>query len=530
MGDYDAVFIGSGHNALITAAMLARAGWSVLVLEKNDRPGGFVRTDALTLPGFLHDTYSTAHPLFVTGPAYAALGPDLAERGLRYLNTDIPGGVLTADGRTAVVYSDMAAMTAEADRLAPGDGAAWGSMIQGFAQYAGPVFGLFGMSLGSPEATALIRGLMLSTEGIGLSPFAADFLITARDLLETRFQSDVLRAMVVPWLLHAGRGPDDANSGFWLPLFLMALQSGGVPTPVGGSEQLVRALVRLIEEKGGVVRSQSLVQRVVIDGGAAAGVMLAGGEVIRARRAVVASTNPDQLYLKLLEGSGVVTPSVEKQARGFRYGRGAVQIHLALSEPPAWPDPRLGKGGLVHITSGLDGVSRSVNEAVRGLLPAEPTIAFDVPTALDPARAPEGKAVARLQMLDVPRRARGDAAGVIDVGDGSWTEDLKERFADRVIELASRHVPNLKASILARYTISPADLAAYNPNAGDGDPYGGAHDLAQSYLLRPMAGQPGCRTAVPNLSMVGAATWPGHGVSGGSGYILAQELLQKGAG
>jgi phytoene dehydrogenase-like protein len=525
MSDHDVVFIGSGHNALVTAAMLARAGWSVLVLEKNDRPGGFVRTDALTRPGFLHDTYSTAHPLFVTGPAYAALGPDLTERGLRYLNTDIPGGVLMADGRTGVVFSDMAAMMAEADRLAPGDGAAWGAMIQEFAAYAGPVFTLFGMSLASPEATSLIRGLMLSSGGAGLSTFAADFLTSARDFLEARFKSDVLRALTAPWLLHAGRGPEDANSGFWMPLFLMALQSGGVPTPAGGSEQLVRALVRLIEDKGGAVRSQSFVKRIVIEGGAAVGVEIEGGDVIRARRAVVASTNPDQLYLKLLRGSGVVTPSVEKEARGFRYGRGAVQIHLALSEPPAWPDERFAKGGLVHITSGLDGVSRAVNEVARGLLPSEPTIAFDVPTALDPSRAPEGAAVARLQMLEVPRRPRGDAAGIIDVGDGSWTEDLKNRFADRVIDIASRHVPNVKASILARHTISPADLAAFNPNAGDGDPYGGAHDLAQSYFLRPMASQPGHRTAVPNLYMVGAATWPGHGVSGGSGYILANELL-----
>ena len=109
MKTYDVIVIGSGHNALITAAYLARAGRSVLVLEKNDRPGGLLRTDEVTVPGFKHDVFAAAHPLFVTGPAYADLGPELAERGLRYLNTDLPTGVSFPDGRTAVISRSMEA-------------------------------------------------------------------------------------------------------------------------------------------------------------------------------------------------------------------------------------------------------------------------------------------------------------------------------------------------------------------------------------------------------------------------------------
>src|SRR5829696_4579874 len=114
METYDVVVIGSGHNALITAAYLARAGRSVLVLEKNDRPGGLVRTEELTLPGFKHDTYSTAHPLFVTGPAYADLGAELTARGLNYVNADTPTGVVMYDGRTAAYGTNMEANIAEA--------------------------------------------------------------------------------------------------------------------------------------------------------------------------------------------------------------------------------------------------------------------------------------------------------------------------------------------------------------------------------------------------------------------------------
>src|SRR5579859_4451063 len=156
METYDVVCIGSGHNALIAAAYLAKAGWGVLVLERNDRPGGLVRTEELTLPGYLHDTYSTAHPLLLAGRAYAELGPDLGERGLRYLNTDLPTGVSLPDGRSAVLSSSLEANVAEAERLAPGDGAALAELMGEFGPVAEPVFRLFAMDIASPEAGAIV--------------------------------------------------------------------------------------------------------------------------------------------------------------------------------------------------------------------------------------------------------------------------------------------------------------------------------------------------------------------------------------
>jgi phytoene dehydrogenase-like protein len=525
MDTFDAVFIGSGHNALITAAYLARAGWSVLVLERNDRAGGLVRTEELTVPGFKHDVYSSAHPLFVTSQAYADLGAELTERGLNYVNIDVPTGVSLPDGRTAIFSRDMAATVAEAERLHPGDGAAFQQMIQEFSAYAPQVFSLFAMDLASPEATKTIHQLMNNPDGPGFSPFAAEFLLTARDVLEARFQSPVFRAMVAPWVMHLGRTPDSANSGFWVPLTLMAVMGGGMATPVGGSGMLAQALVQLIEDNGGVLKLNSSVERITMKNGKAVGVYTQDGVEYGAKRAVVASTNPDQLYLHLLADADVAPP-IKRQAQNYRYGRGCVQIHLALSEPPNFPDQRLNQVGQLHLTSGLDACSQAINEAICGLLPSEPTISLDSPTLLDPSRAPEGKATMRLQMLEIPCHPRGDAAGTIDVGDGTWTEDLKQRFADRVLEIVGRHVPNVPGAILGCHIISPDDLARFSPNLGPGDPYGGSHDLAQSYLLRPLPSQPSHRTAVSNVYMLGAATWPGHGVNGGSGYIVAQHLLK----
>ncbi len=526
MKRFDAIFIGSGHNALVAAAYLARSGWSVLVLEKNDRPGGLVRTEELTLPGFRHDVYSSSHPLFVASQAYADLGEELAKRGLRYLNTHQPAGVSMPNGKTAVFFRDPSANVDEADRLASGDGAAFLRMMEEFGDRAEDVFPLFNLDLTSETAVPLLRRLMVNAEGTGPSAFASEFLLPARDVLEARFRSRVFHALVAPWLLQLGRTPDGANSGFWVPWILALLMRGGMATPAGGSGKLVEALVRLIEDYGGVVCTGSGVEEIVVRDGLAVGVRTEGGEAFGASRAVVASVNPDQLYLRLLANAGVPVP-LQREAGRYRYGRGCVQIHLALSEPPRFADERLDRTGVVHLTPGLSGLSMHAQEALCGLLPKEPTVSFDVPTALDPSRAPEGKAVARLQVLEVPCRPRGDAAGRIDVGDGTWTEDLKKRFTNRVLDFVGRHAPNVRGAILGMHVISPDDLARFSPNQGPGDPHGGSHDLAQSYLFRPLPSQPSHRTAVSNVYMLGAATWPGHGVNGGSGSIVARKLLKE---
>ncbi|MFS8101846.1 NAD(P)/FAD-dependent oxidoreductase [Lentzea alba] len=515
MSTYDAVVVGGGHNALVTAACLARAGRSVVVLESNDRAGGFVRTDELTLPGFRHDTYATAMPLFLSGAAWADLGEDLTRAGLEFRNTAKPTGVSFPSGEATFMSTNVEETVAELDRVAPGDGAALATLLEDFGPYIGPVFGLFAQDLA--ESRKEIGELM------GDNEFAYLFMMSARHLLEERFRSPLVRAMFAPWATHLGRGVDDANSGLWVILVLLALQQAGMPTPAGGAEQLVHALSTVITKNGGEIRTSTPVNKIILQHGRAIGVETAHGEFVGGDT-VVASVNPDQLYLRLLAHEpDAVPPLIRRQAERYRYGLGVVQVHLALSEPPCYPEPLQGVGQ-PHFTTGLDGVSKALNEAVRGLLPASPTISFDVPSSLDPSRCPEGRAVARLQILEVPTVPRGDATGEIDA-DGEWTEDLKNRFADRIVEICGQHVPNLPGAVLGRHVISPAELKAHNVNSGPGAPFGGSHDLAGSYVFRPLPGQPSHTTTVPNVHLVGAGTWPGHGVNGGSGHVVARRLL-----
>jgi phytoene dehydrogenase-like protein len=241
---------------------------------------------------------------------------------------------------------------------------------------------------------------------------------------------------------------------------------------------------------------------------------------------VIANVTPTQLYERLLEEADVPA-AVREGARRFRYGRAEMQIHFALSEPARWRgDERLNKTAIVHVTPGLNGVSRAVNEAERGLLPAEATIVVGQPVTIDPSRAPAGKGLLWIQLQELPWHVKGDAAGDLDVGEGVWSERLKERYANRIQARLEQHIPNLESSLLQRVVLSPADLERMNMNLRHGDPYGGALSLDQNFLWRPFSRAPGHATAIGRLWHIGASTWPGPGLGAGSGTIVAHELLK----
>src|SRR5436190_259937 len=313
----------------------------------------------------------------------------------------------------------------------------------------------------------------------------------------------------------------------WSPAGIaVAVQEGGMPVPRGGSAKLADALVQLIRDHGGVCETDRDVERVLVRSGRAVGVRLTDGETIEAERAVVASVTPTQLHERLLADVDVPAP-VAEGARRFRYGRSAMQIHYALSEPPRWDgDERLARTAIVHVTPGLDGVSRAVNEAERGLLPDEGTIVVGQPLTLDPSRAPDGRGLLWIQLQELPWRIKGHASSVPYVGNGEWTDELRERYADRIQARLARHIPNLESSILRRVALGPHDLQRANVNLRHGDPYGGSLALDQNFLWRPFGSSPGHTTPVERLWQIGASTWPGPGLGAGSGTIVARKLLE----
>lgn len=524
---YDGVFVGSGINSLAGAALLAKAGWRVCVLERNEWIGGAIRTAEITEPGFRHEVFSSWHPLFLGSAAYAELADDLHARGLEYLNTAHPTGSVFPDGSAAFLSTSMEANVAELDRLADGDGAAWRRMHDTFMPNADIAFALLGTELWSGAGARLGLRALRRLGRDGVLELTGGMLATCRDWLGETFRSEAAHGLLAPWVLHTGLGPDQASSGFMTRVIAVTLQLGGMPVPRGGGSELVRVLVELIEERGGAVSTGREVDRVLVGDEGARGVRLVDGEAVEAERAVVCNVTPRQLYERLLAGASIPAAHLEASRR-FRFGRGGMQIHFALSERPRWDgDERLATTAIVHLTPGLDGVSRAVNEAERGLLPAEATIVCGQPMTMDETRGPADSSILWIQLQELPAgTVKGDAAGELDVGDGTWTEALKEAYADRIQARLARHIGNLESATLRRVVWSPADLADANPNWVGGDIYAGSCALDQNFLWRPRPGLPGHRTAVPKLFHIGASTYPGPGLGAGSGTMVAHDLLR----
>ncbi|MGO9358567.1 MAG: phytoene desaturase family protein [Xanthobacteraceae bacterium] len=528
MSDCDYVIVGSGINALIAAAVLGKKGVKTLVLERNAVIGGCLRTEEITAPGFVHDVMATTLVLFRTSPAYGAIGKDLEARGFAFADTHLPTGVLRPDGSSVIYAMDRARNLATFEALAAGDGAAFAREMDALDADAPFLFALLGGSLWS-FATARTVAREAWRRGLrGLAAWFGEALAPARGYLETTYQSDAIRALWAPWVLHTGLGPESAYSAEMAKVIAFAIELAGCPIAVGGARNLLAAFERLIADQGGVIRTNADVVRIVQGpGGRAAGVTLASGERITATKGVICSTTPDQLYQTLLKDWPTPAPAeVTAGLRRYRYGKGNMQMHYALSAPPRWKgDPELGKVALLHLSSGLDGVSRAANEAERGLLPAEPTICVGQPTALDPSRAPAGAAVLWLQMPETPRIVKGDAAGAIEVpADGRWTPALREAYADRIERRLAAHIENFADIKLMRRACSPADLETLNVNLVGGDPYGGFCGLDQFFIWRPFKSSVNHATHISGLYHIGASTHPGPGLGGGSGFLLASSL------
>ena len=468
------------------------------MLEREEELGGCIRTAALTEPGYLHDVFSAWHPLWVGGAAHAELGDELAARGLEYLNTDHPTATLFPDGEATFLLRSTEANVAEL-------GPEWAGAVESFLPNADLAFGVLGTELWSRDGLKLGLKAYRRLGRKGAVEFTGNVLASSRDWLRQTFASERAHGVLAPWVLHTGLGPDAAGSGFMTQVIGVAVQEGGMPIPRGGGAKLVEALVRLIEDHGGACETGRDVERVLVRDGKATGVRLVDGEEVAAERAVIANVTPTQLYGRLLEGARGAGPPLPVRALGD-----ADPLRALASRRAGRATSGSAQTAIVHLTPGLDGVSRAVNEAERGLLPAEATVVVGQPLTMDPSRAPEGAGLLWIQLQELPWHVKGDAAGELDTGDGTWTEELRERYADRIQARIARHVPNLESSIRKRVTLSPADLQAANVNLHQGDPYSGALQLDQNLLWRPLPSSPGTRRRSTGSGTSARARIPGR--------------------
>jgi phytoene dehydrogenase-like protein len=327
--------------------------------------------------------------------------------------------------------------------------------------------------------------------------------------------------MMAAWGMHLDFSPDVAGGALFAYLESMAEQSFGMALGRGGAATVIDALVSYLKALGGELQLGRAVERIEVVNGRATGVRIAGGDVLAAKRAVIANVHPRLVFGRLLAQDQARAAFDARIAR-FRSGPGTMMIHLALSDLPDWAaGAELKRFAYVHLAPSLEAMATTYTQAMSGLLPHEPVLVVGQPTAIDPSRAPDGRHVLWVQVRALPATIRGDAARTIAAT--HWDE-VKEPYADRAIELIERYAPGLSATILGRAVFSPLDLERENPNLIGGDSISGSHHVDQNFLMRPVFGWSRYKTPVANLYLCGASTWPGAGVNAGSGFMLAKML------
>lgn len=526
----DYVIIGGGINSLVAAAELARSGADVILIEERDRLGGFIDSGELTEPGFIHDKFSSWHPLFVAGGAYSELGQELHDRGLRYRNTEdanIPWVCASigtdAQGKITTVLAQRDPEQTAKDFEHEEDRAAYRAMMEEFGAQAPLVFGALASELNLAGLAKLgFKALRLGPSK--LQQLVRQALMSGRNYSRSRFTGKEVDQLWAPWLLHAGLAPDQASGGIMLPVMAASMHQFGLPVVEGGSGRFVAAFETLLIDNGVQIRKNTRAKGIQVANGRAQTVVTAAGE-ITARRGILASVSVPQLYSELLEPSVAIQQNTN-DAANYQPGRAAMQIHLALSGPVPWNDERLRLTPLIHVSTGSDSSAISCAQAEAGLLPANPTIVVGQQCLLDPSRAPEGKATLWIQLQELPFEPLGDAAGELDTSNG-WTEGLTHAYLARVISQIERYAPGIGKLVLGSTVINPVQLSQENRNAVAGDPYGGSAELNQNLLWRPMPRLGKGRSPVKDLWHIGAATHPGPGLGAGSGHLIAQKLIHS---
>jgi phytoene desaturase len=518
---HDAIVIGAGHNGLAAAVHLASRGWDVAVVEQSDAAGGAVKTREVTLPGFRHDLGAMNLSMFAGSAFYADYKEELSAHGLELVPAPDSFASAFPDGSWLGVSTDLTQTATRIAAISMSDANAWRQMVAEFDVQGPHIFNLLQSQMPSMKTVRTAWNAWRALGTSGLLDTVRMILSSPRDFLNAHFESERLKAMMAAWGLHLDFAPDTAGGALFAYLESMASQTFGMVIGKGGADTIIRAMTALLRAKGGQIILGAPVTRIETHRGRATGVRLADGSLLRARRAIVANAHPKLVFSRLLP-TDPTRAAFDARIAGYRSGPGTMMIHLALDRLPDWTaGEALHKFAYVHLAPDMGMMARTYEEAARGLLPAEPVLVVGQPTAIDPNRAPHGKHVLWIQVRVLPAEILGDAAQSIT--GHSWN-DVKNAYAERVIDILDRYAPGIRSAILGRAVSSPADLERENPNLIGGDNLSGSHRLDQNFMFRPVAGWSRYKTPVKGLFLCGAATWPGAGTGAGSGYLLGRQL------
>jgi phytoene dehydrogenase-like protein len=522
---YDAIVIGAGHNGLVTACYLARAGLSVLVLERRHVVGGACVTEE-TFPGFKVSTAAYVNSLFHT-----AIVRDLklADYGYEVLARDPSSFTPFLDGRSLMMSPDAVLTRKEIAKFSPRDAERYPqyeAMLERVAAVVEPTLTMAPPDLQRPRPadlrTLLSLGRAFRRLGDGAGEAVEVLTGAARPILDRWFGSEELKGtLATDAIIGAMASPSMPGTAYVLFHHVMG-EAGGARGVWGymrgGMGGVTQALAAAARDLGVDIRCEAEVARILVRDGRADGVALVGGDEFHAP-IVASNADAHVTFLRLLERSELPAAFVADVER-ISYASASVKINVALSELPdfrALPGTKPGPQhrGTIHICPDQDYIERAFDDAKYGRPSAKPVLECTIPSAVDPTVAPAGKHLMSMFVQYAPYELR----------DGSW-DDQREAFADRCFDVLNEYAPNFKRAVLDRQVLAPPDLEQVF-NLTGGNIFQGAMTPGQLFAFRPVPGYARYRTPLRGLFLCGAAAHPGGGVMGTPGLNAAREILGR---
>ena len=508
---YDIVVAGAGHNSLITAAYLAKAGYRCLVLEGRPIVGGGVKTAELTLRGFRDDVCSTSHAFLMDNPMMKNDELRLRDYGLEYIDPDPIFHVPFADGSYLTQWRDVDRTCAEFAKFSKKDADAYRKILAEFDAIRPILFGAsftpigFGKPL-NDQLTQVPRGKLWQRR----------LAMSAWEIIRDTFEDEHSRAFLL-FMAHLAAEPPDAPMTGRLAFGAARQQHSGRPIPKGGSGMLTQALARFIEAHGGTLLTNKWVKRLIVENERCVGVECGDGSSYRAEKAVVSTIHIKHLVdlaPRELWGQDFIDGVNTWQAENPMF-----VTHYAMTEPPKFAV----EGGMLSpIEAGIlaspERALRFGYDDARGVVNLEdPPMQVITCTVADPTRAPAGMHTVKVV---------GWQPYELKEGPEHW-DQIKKEVSDAYLQSLRRYAQNLtEDKILARFIESPLDLERMNPHFWHGSAHAGAQSASQVGAMRPMPGWAQHRMPIPGLYQTGATTHPGGSVTGGPGRNAAFVILK----
>ncbi len=520
---YDAIIIGGGHNGLICAAYLAKAGRKVLVLEKRHVLGGAAVSEEI-YPGF---TFSVASYVVSLFRPHIIRELELAKHGYEVIPMDCSFLPLP-DGDSLARWGDSARSRREVARFSKKDSEVYpefSRVMTHMGKLAKAVIDHPAPDITSYKPSELANLLRLGKAFKDLGPDLLHLntkLVTmsALDFLDQWFESDVLKApMSVSGIIGTFQGIKSPGTAYVLLHHYMGQLDGVFRSwgfSKGGTGGVSMACARSAMSYGAEIRTEAAVKQVLIKGGVATGVVLENGDEILAQT-VISNLDPNRTYLKMV-GEANLDPEVTRQIKRFKLRGSSGKVNLALDSVPEF-SCRPGDGdhirGDIAIAPGTDYLERAYDQAKYGEFSSRPYINAVIPTLTDPSLAPPGKHIMSCFVQYAPYH--------IKEGAENWPK-YREAFGDAVVDTLAEYIPGLRDKILYRQVLTPWDLEQ-SMGLTEGNIFQGELSLEQLLFQRPLADFSKYKTSVPKLWMCGSGTHPGGGIMGASGELCAKTML-----